>query len=78
LSGEGGIRTTRENLAKTAFSGEGGAKSGAPADAGELLALWAMLTDGQRAEVLALARRLANETYAQRDQRPLPTKGGGA
>jgi hypothetical protein len=45
------------------------AKSGASSDADVLLDLWAMLTNDQKAEVLSLARRLA-------DQSPQTTKGG--
>jgi hypothetical protein len=35
-----------------------------------------MLTDGQKAEVLALARRLAVSMVEGMDQSPLTTKGG--
>jgi hypothetical protein len=71
-----GIEPTTNSSGISAISDHGGAKSGAPADAGELLTLWVMLTNDQRGEVLALARRLAVSMVEGMDQSPLTTKGG--
>jgi hypothetical protein len=51
--------TSPKTLEKRGVDVPTDAKSDVRADAGELLTLWPMLSAGQRAEVLALARRLA-------------------
>jgi hypothetical protein len=67
--GDTGFEPSSKTLGKRGVDVSTDAKSDVRADAGELLALWAVLTNDQRAEVLALARRLA-------DQSPLTAKGG--
>lgn len=53
-----GIEPITDFLGNTAFHKESGAKNGALSDVEELLDLWVVLSDDQRAEVLGLARRL--------------------
>jgi hypothetical protein len=63
-SGEGGIRTLPNSSAKTAFSAQGGAESGAPATQSPaidpalvaLIDTWSTLPDTIRAGILAMVR----------------------